>query len=72
MAAEVRGDSRICIQDKTGTIKTVICESDYEERGYKARGWTPVETDWTKEREVREPVDFSKEMSLDKLGEGAR
>ena len=69
--AEVRSDSRICIQDKTGTIKTVILEEDFVRGGYKDKGWTPVTTDWTKEREVRQPVDVSQEMSLANLGQGA-
>lgn len=53
---EVRSDSRICIQDKSGTIKTVIFEEDYERLGYKKNGWTVVKDDWTKERTVRQPV----------------
>ncbi len=63
--AEVRNDSCICIQDKTGTIKTVIYEDDYEKLGYKAKGWTIVKTDWTKDRKVKPPVNFAKE----KLGD---
>ena len=60
--SDVRSDSRICIQDKSGTIKTVIFEEDYERLGYKKNGWTVVKDDWTKERTVRQPVDASKEM----------
>lgn len=66
--AEVRSDSMICIQDKTGKLRTVILEGDYESGGYKANGWTVVKDDWTKDREVRGPVDFTKEMSMEKLG----
>lgn len=66
--AEVRSDSRICIKDKTGSIKTVIFEEDFEKLGYKAAGWTVVSEDWTKERIVKPPVDFSREMELKKLG----
>lgn len=66
--AEVRGDSRICIQDKSGTIKTVIYEEDYERAGYKAAGWKVVQTDWTKERVVKQPIDVTKEMGLQALG----
>jgi hypothetical protein len=62
--AEVRGDSRICIQDKTGKIKTVICEEDYERGGYKDKGWTVVKDDWTKERTVRPPVDYTKQKRI--------
>ena len=65
--SEVRSDSRICIQDKTGTIKTVIFEEDYERLGYKAKGWTVVKDDWTKERVVRQPVDAQKEIKLTAL-----
>ncbi len=65
--ADVRSDSRICIQDKSGTIKTVIFEEDFEPLGYKAAGWKPVKEDWTKDRVVRQPVDAQKEMSLRKL-----
>ena len=36
--SEVRSDSRICIQDKSGTIKTVIFEEDYERLDYKKNG----------------------------------
>ena len=33
--ADVRSDSRICIKDKSGTIKTVIYEEDYERLGHQ-------------------------------------
>ncbi len=66
--ADVRSDSRICIKDKSGTIKTVIYEEDYERLGYKSAGWTVIKEDWTKERNVRQPVDAQKEMSLRNLG----
>ncbi len=66
--AEVRSDSRICIKDPTGQIKTVIHEEDYERLGYKAKGWTVVKEDWTKDRVVKPPVDYSQEMNLAKLG----
>ena len=66
--ADVRSDSRICIKDKSGTIKTVIYEEDYERLGYKSAGWTVIKADWTKERNVRQPVDAQKEMSLRNLG----
>ncbi len=66
--ADVRSDSCICIQDKTGTIKTVIYEDDYERHGYKDKGWTIVKTDWTKERKVKPPVNATKEMGLQGLG----
>lgn len=59
---EVSSESRICIQDKTGTIKTVIHESDYERFGYKKNGWTIVKDDWTKERVVKRPIDYEKEI----------
>lgn len=62
--AEVRGDSRICIQDATGKIRTVICEEDFERCGYKDKGWTVIKEDWTKERTVRPPVDYTKERAL--------
>ena len=65
--SDVRSDSRICIQDKSGTIKTVIFEEDYERLGNKKNGWTVVTDDWTKERTVKEPVDASKEMKLTAL-----
>lgn len=67
--AEVRGDSRICIQDPTGTIKTVICEEDYERGGYKAKGWTVVKDDWTKDRTVRPPVNYAKERRLESMAQ---
>lgn len=70
--ADVRGDSYICIEDKTGTIKTVIMEGDYERLGYKAKGWKVLSTDWTKERQVRKPVDAEKEMKLDSFATGRR
>lgn len=66
--AEVRSDSRICIKDPTGQITTVILEEDYERLGYKAKGWTVVKEDWTKDRVVKPPVDYSREMDLTKLG----
>ena len=66
--AEVRGDSRICIQDKSKTIRTVICEMDFERFGYKTAGWTVVQEDWTKDRVVKEPIDVTAEMELKKLG----
>lgn len=62
--------SCICIKDKTGTLKTVIHEEDYERLGYKAKGWTVVESDWTKDRKIKAPVDSAIEMSIKKLGEG--
>ena len=70
--ADVRGDSYICIEDKTGTLKTVIMEGDYERLGYKAKGWKVLSTDWTKGREVRKPVDAEKEMKLDSFATGRR
>ncbi len=70
--AEVRSDSLIRVVDPTGKIKTVICEEDYERCGYKVRGWTVDKTDWTKDREVRKPVDYTKVMNLNELGRGAR
>ena len=70
--ADVRGDSYICIEDKTGTLKTVILEGDYERLGYKAKGWKVLSTDWTKERQVRKPVDAEKEMKLETLVTGER
>lgn len=72
MADEVRGDSLIRVCDKTGKIKTVIHEEDYERCGYKARGWTVDRTDWTKDREVRKPIDVTKEMSLSALAQRKR
>ena len=72
MATEVRGDSLIRVVDPTGKIKTVIREEAYESCGYKARGWTVDKTDWTKDREVRKPVDYSKEMNLNSLAQGTR
>lgn len=72
MANEVRGDSLIRVRDKSGKIKTVIREEDYERCGYKARGWTVDKTDWTKDREVRQPVDYTKEMSLNALAQRKR
>lgn len=70
--SEVRGDSRICIQDKTGQIRTVISEEDYERFGYKAKGWTVVTTDWTKDRKVRNPINAEKEMALASMASGER
>lgn len=67
---EVRADSLICIQDKTGQLRTVINEGDYERAGYKAQGWTVVTTDWTKDRKVREPVDMTTQMKLSELAKG--
>ena len=66
--ANVRSDSRICIQDPTGKIKTVIFEEDYESAGYKAKGWTIVKDDWTKDRIVKKPIDYEKEKRLTALG----
>lgn len=68
--AEVRGDSRICIQDPTGKLKTVIFEEDYERGGYKEKGWTVVKEDWTKDRVIKNPVDISKEMGVAQLAAG--
>lgn len=65
--AEVRGDSRICVVDSTGTIRTVIFEEDFERGGYKTKGWTVVRNDWTKERTVRPPVDYTKEKGLRRM-----
>lgn len=66
-ASEVRGDSLISVTDPTGTVTTVIAEEDYERGGYKARGWTVNKTDWTKDRIVKPPVDWSKERALNRL-----
>lgn len=65
--ADVRGDSRICIVDKTGTIKTVILEIDYERGGYKEKGWQVVKEDWTKTRTVRSAVDYTKLQDIRNL-----
>lgn len=59
MAEEVRGDSLISVTDPTGKITTVITEEDYERGGYKARGWKVCKTDWTKNRKVKPPVDYT-------------
>ncbi len=67
----VRSDSLICIQDATGQLKTVIYEGDYE-RIYKPRGWTVITQDWTKEREIRKPVNMQAELELEKLAKGVR
>lgn len=72
MATEVRGDSLIRVVDPTGKIKTVIHEEDYERSGYKARGWAVDKTDWTKDRVVRKPVDYTKELNLNSLAQGTR
>ena len=69
---QVRSDGYICIEDKTGTLKTVIMEGDFERLGYKAKGWKVVSSDWTKERKVRNPVDSGKEMALESLASGTR
>ena len=68
MAEQVSSESRICIQDPTGKIKTVIFEEDYESAGYKAKGWTIVKDDWTKDRIVKTPIDYEKEKRLTALG----
>ena len=68
MAEQVSSESRICIQDPTGKIKTVIFEDDYENAGYKARGWTVVKDDWTKDRIVKKPIDDEKEKRVTALG----
>lgn len=70
--SQVRGDSLICIQDKNGQIRTVIAEENYERFGYKAMGWTVVTTDWTKDRQVRKPVDAEKEMAIANLASNER
>lgn len=68
MAEQVSSESRICIQDPTGKIKTVIFEEDYESAGYKAKGWTVVKDDWTKDRIVKKPIDYEEEKRLTALG----
>lgn len=65
--SNVRSDSRICIHDKSGKIKTVIFEEDYERLGYKKNGWTVVKDDWTKDRVVKQPIDATKEMKMTAL-----
>ncbi len=69
MAEQVSSESRICIQDPTGTMRTVIYEEDYEAAGYKERGWTIVKDDWTKDRVVKQPIDYQKEKRLTAIGE---
>lgn len=64
MAEQVSSESRICIQDPTGKIRTVIHEESFEVAGYKARGWKPVKEDWTKDRVVKPPVDYQKAKRL--------
>lgn len=64
MAEQVSSESRICIQDKTGKLRTVIYEDDYESGGYKANGWTIVTEDWTKDRVIKQPVDYQKAKRL--------
>lgn len=59
MAEEVRGDSLISITDPTGKITTVIAEQDYERGGYNARGWKVNKNDWTKDRTVKPPIDYT-------------
>lgn len=65
--ADVRGDSLICVQDPTGTIKTVIAEANFDD--YKAKGWSVIKDDWTKDRTIRPPVDFSQERDLRRMGQ---
>lgn len=67
MSELVRGDSLISVTDPTGTITTIITEQDYERGGYKARGWTVNKDDWTKNRNVRPPVNWEKERALANL-----
>lgn len=64
MAEQVSSESRICIQDATGKIRTVIFEEDYESVGYKANGWTVVKEDWTKDRIIKQPIDYQKAKRL--------
>ena len=68
MAEQVSCESRICIQDSTGKIRTVIFEEDYDSAGYKAKGWTVVKEDWTKDRVIRKPIDYEREKKLTVLG----
>ena len=68
LRTQLATESRICIQDPTGKIKTVIFEEDYESAGYKAKGWTIVKDDWTKDRIVKKPIDYEKEKRLTALG----
>ncbi len=65
--AEVRSDSLISVTDPTGKITTVITEEDYERGGYKARGWKINKNDWTKDRTVKPPVDYTKAGALTNL-----
>ena len=67
--ALVKGNSLICIQDPTGTIKTTISEDLFERGGYKAKGWKVITTDWTKDRKVKSPVNAAAEMAIYKLNE---
>lgn len=67
MAEEVRGDSLISVTDPTGKITTVIAEEDYERGGYKEKGWKVNKTDWTKDRKVKPPIDYSKVGALTNL-----
>lgn len=69
MAEQISSESRICIQDSTGKIRTVIYEEDYEVAGYKERGWTIVKDDWTKDRVVKQPIDYQKAKRLTAIGE---
>lgn len=68
--ADVRGDSRICIVDPSGDIKTIISEEDFVRNGYEKKGWKVVKEDWTKNRVIKPSVDVSKEMGLSSLADG--
>ncbi len=58
-------ESYIQIQ-KNGIVTTIVA-TDFEANGYKAAGWTPVETDWTKSRKVKKQVDVNEHLALSKL-----
>jgi len=66
--AEVRSDSRICIE-KDG-IKTIIFEGDYESNGYKIAGWKVVTTDWTQGRIIKPRLDVTEHLAMTKMAEG--
>ncbi len=59
------------IQIEKDGIRTTIIETDFEANGYKAAGWKPVTTDWTKERKVKPQLDINEHLAVANMVKGA-
>jgi hypothetical protein len=58
------------IQIEKDGLKTVIVETDFKSGGYQEAGWKIIETDWTKQREIKERINYDELMKVENMANG--